>query len=98
MHRKWNVQKLNALWEARGVWDSHVVVWHNWKSEDDGENPRDERPRILQTENKYLSNHHMAQSPMATPYPKLKRNVAYKTVFVKQVTSQGYMWKAAQWC
>lgn len=25
---------------------------------------------------------------MATPYPKLRRNVAYKTVFVKQVTSQ----------
>lgn len=26
---------------------------------------------------------------MATPYPKLRRNVAYNTVFVKRVTSQG---------
>lgn len=38
------------------------------------------------------------QSPMATPYLKLKRNVAYKTVFVKQITSRGYMWKAEQCC
>lgn len=60
MHRKLNIQKLNALWEARGVWDSHVVFWHNWKSEDDGKNQRDERPQILQTEHKYLSNHHRA--------------------------------------
>jgi len=38
------------------------------------------------------------QSLVATPCPKPKRNVAYKTVFVKQITSQGYVWKVAQWC
>lgn len=40
--------------------DSHVVVWHDWKSEDDGENQRQVRPQILQTESKHLCSLHMA--------------------------------------
>ena len=60
MYRKLNVRKLNALWEARGVWDSHVVVRHDWKSENDRKNQGGERPQIFQTENQYLSSHHMA--------------------------------------
>lgn len=79
MHRKWNIQKLNALWEARGVWDFHVAVWHNWKTEDDGKIKEIKDSKSLKQKMREYQIPTWLQSPVATPSPTVKRSMAYKT-------------------
>lgn len=76
MHRKRNAQKLNALWGARGVWDSHMAVW---QTEDDGKIKGMKDPKSFKQKTSAYQIPTRLQSPLATPYPAVKRNVAYNT-------------------
>lgn len=73
------------------MWDSHMAVW---QTEDDGKIKGMKDPKSFKQKTSAYQIPTRLQSPLATPYPAVKRNVAYNTA----CEARNYSWLRVEGC